>query len=917
MKNFFSKKVIVSLVAFVVLLISGVGAYLIWGKQEPPPPEPEPITDKQVSVKDIKEKYGYKDNKISPLYNVSPTEQFKISFNSYLGDKPAPDIITVHTHSSLSTSSIIDIELVPETHDVGPSTFTIVPKESVLPNGKDAWGSHHMYYIRINYDLDANVPTRLEEPIVIPFTIKGEAENVDAIPVITSNGEFQLTWKPLDKDSTSVQVFNIIKNVTTTYETDKTPIEADAFVSTYIRNIGGNSKGVFTDWLSKNLSSGVAVVPTSPNFTLNEGLKGAYFLRNANGGVMSTASNIVNVSEYANRIPIRLITPIHESIHATIRSLPKTVQVEMLDGSITDQFIKYQTEGVQIVADKPTKIWFTINNTPYQGYVMVENMTQVELEAIKKGELVNLSASYQKPLNLTSTKPSIYVPTLISDAEILVKEQEESEAQLEDEKTKENTNSVDSNSSEKQASSDKKEDSVSQEASNTGKNSEEGALSLVGGTSEKSDVETDGDDDGDLGLINKQYHYNRQVLETANEKTITVPAYIQEWGYELTHATALEEYLAYSLLAQEESVSLEAFPDAQTYEAITDAVEKVVTQNPLINNVKEWQYDYLTRTVKFTYDSSFSPSELLRKANEIIENLTMEDAVLSEKEKKAGVQPYKVKKDMTTYDVHQVIYDYLVANVKLTTVEEQKAKTDDKTVLEKKDEDTEKVAEEKQDEEVQAPSNATAYNALVEGLSNDFGVAKAYKLLLDMVGIPAITVTGYYHGEPHVWNKVELDGKWYNVDVTLNVDTLGVPHGLYLATDETATLLGYIPDKGYWSDNYLDYFKAESADLDPYKVNGLEVDTIGEYAEVLEKELSSGKLAVIIRTTLELDPKLVYDTTGLVVQQTVPDKLATATFNTKGKYFIIITEEVNNSAEDDNPGESNEVNEENTKQIEN
>ena len=59
---------------------------------------------------------------------------------------------------------------------------------------------------------------------------------------------------------------------------------------------------------------------------------------------------------------------------------------------------------------------------------------------------------------------------------------------------------------------------------------------------------------------------------------------------------------------------------------------------------------------------------------------------------------------------------------------------------------------------------ASAYSALVKHTAVCEGYASAYKLLMNMAGIPAITVSN----ENHAWNMVNLDGKWYHVDVTFD-----------------------------------------------------------------------------------------------------------------------------------------------------
>ena len=46
------------------------------------------------------------------------------------------------------------------------------------------------------------------------------------------------------------------------------------------------------------------------------------------------------------------------------------------------------------------------------------------------------------------------------------------------------------------------------------------------------------------------------------------------------------------------------------------------------------------------------------------------------------------------------------------------------------------------------------------------GYSQAVSSLLDLAGIPNFVVTSYSSDMSHAWNKVLLDGKWYNLDAT-------------------------------------------------------------------------------------------------------------------------------------------------------
>jgi len=76
-------------------------------------------------------------------------------------------------------------------------------------------------------------------------------------------------------------------------------------------------------------------------------------------------------------------------------------------------------------------------------------------------------------------------------------------------------------------------------------------------------------------------------------------------------------------------------------------------------------------------------------------------------------------------------------------------------------------------EDFTPPEKSTAYGALVEGSASCEGYARALQLLLDLQGIDCYIVTGEATNSAgdsvgHAWNKVRVDGSWYQVDATWN-----------------------------------------------------------------------------------------------------------------------------------------------------
>lgn len=83
-----------------------------------------------------------------------------------------------------------------------------------------------------------------------------------------------------------------------------------------------------------------------------------------------------------------------------------------------------------------------------------------------------------------------------------------------------------------------------------------------------------------------------------------------------------------------------------------------------------------------------------------------------------------------------------------------------------------------------APVTHTAYGALKNGVAVCEGYACAAKLMLNKFGIRTdIQVGTCTDGGGHAWNLVELDGAWYQLDVTWN-DTSGRPEEFLLVSDD-------------------------------------------------------------------------------------------------------------------------------------
>jgi transglutaminase-like putative cysteine protease len=88
------------------------------------------------------------------------------------------------------------------------------------------------------------------------------------------------------------------------------------------------------------------------------------------------------------------------------------------------------------------------------------------------------------------------------------------------------------------------------------------------------------------------------------------------------------------------------------------------------------------------------------------------------------------------------------------------------------------------EQEPYAPITHTAYGALANGSAVCEGYACAAKLMLDALGIPCDIQFGVCHnGGGHAWNLVQLEGRWYQMDITWNDGSLSRSDYL-LVTDD-------------------------------------------------------------------------------------------------------------------------------------
>lgn len=142
---------------------------------------------------------------------------------------------------------------------------------------------------------------------------------------------------------------------------------------------------------------------------------------------------------------------------------------------------------------------------------------------------------------------------------------------------------------------------------------------------------------------------------------------------------------------------------------------------------------------------------------------------------------------MSDYDKELAIHDYLVANCEYGY--EDYAKED----------------------------SFTAYGALIHNKAVCNGYAEAMALLLSCCDVENAIMTGSAGGDLHAWNRVKIDGQWYQLDATWDdpVPDRGdyVGHMYFNVTDDI------MDDTHIW--DHSEFEACDSMDMNYFEIHGL------------------------------------------------------------------------------------------------
>lgn len=133
---------------------------------------------------------------------------------------------------------------------------------------------------------------------------------------------------------------------------------------------------------------------------------------------------------------------------------------------------------------------------------------------------------------------------------------------------------------------------------------------------------------------------------------------------------------------------------------------------------------------------------------------------------------------------------------------------------------------------------ASAYGPIVDGGGTCMGYAKSTFYLLSMAGFDCVYGVGKGIKEPHIWVKVKIDGKWYNVDTGWgDPETPTAKDPSYVCYDFLCVTDDYMKNTRtsvYDLSKYYSSPAANSDDLNWYKLNNCYATSFSEATAILK-----------------------------------------------------------------------------------
>ena len=746
-------------------------------------------TGKYMTVSDIKAEFGENSSTSSkymfkPFYNVEQTTEFTFRFKSNVDPIKA---ITVHTDSKCDENSTVfqfnDGYKTSEGVDV-----VVKPREPVLgvKTRSDIqsgyyWGYSPIYYICIRYDMDSTTVKKLEEPIIIPFTVKNYISTPTAYANISKEGVFSVDWLPV-AGAKEYRIYSCmapdakIRNYTREelgYAGENTKLKlvktVDSSVTSYINDsvhpdnlyAQKDSKYFITYISTQNLSTGNTYYVTAVDSAGHE----SFFSK------AIADWNLLDVLPY--KVDINAFSK------GYITEFPNMVKVSMADNTTKMDF-PINFRRVQTPANNTNSIYYfyEVPGTKLSGLVNYRNDNNVFPEEHISDYKLNSGSFYDKripeiaPVDVPqiidenfanssiNLKDSVSYPESakikIDQAQVIRRIDLEAARMISDGTYPSPLDSIST-----YVASDNPEYILIREG---GKiqviKSEDYVPDKQPSVQPSTPVEKPKEEVNNDNYVDNQRTSTKRDVEEGDKEQIEVPE------YPIVAKTAAQKYLAIQFINHKDKIDLKAFPEYLDVSELVDDVYYVWVQNPYIMtlDLAKFLIDYNEQCIYPKYGVDEATTKKYQKA-------------VYNKAKEVASQI--IKPGMSDYDKTIAIFEYLEKNGNYNN-------------------DALKYADTHDDFYEKYANSWNTYGILCENLGVCQSFAYAYNAIAMNAGLDTMMVTGTIKNGGHAWNATKINGKWYMIDTTNNnKNGNNIPYWFVNIGDEFAKGSALISDEHF------------------------------------------------------------------------------------------------------------------------
>jgi len=147
--------------------------------------------------------------------------------------------------------------------------------------------------------------------------------------------------------------------------------------------------------------------------------------------------------------------------------------------------------------------------------------------------------------------------------------------------------------------------------------------------------------------------------------------------------------------------------------------------------------------------------------------------------------------------------------------------------------------------DLDAEHSGSAYGVLVKGAGQCEGYAAAFAALCTEAGIPNFVVFGKNsEGESHAWNKILLDGEWYNADCTWDDPIIKRDDPDFVRHDYLLVKDSEIEGKTHFTDElYTNVPACEGERYNYFAAKGLLFNSVSEGVDNFAEQIKTAGLA--------------------------------------------------------------------------